>query len=286
MPGRSKGFCPKCRTPFDFDPKLAPGALVGGQYEVVGGLAHGGMGWIYLANDRNVNDRWVVLKGLLNTGDPDAARAAVAEKQYLAEVEHPLIVEIYNFVTAADGASYIVMEYVGGRSLNIILKDRMKASGRFSPIPVDQAIAYIVEILPAFSYLHLLGLLYCDFKPANIIQVGDGLKLIDLGGVRRIDDDQSPIYGTVGFQAPEVAKEGTSIASDLYTVARTLATLIFEFKGLPERVRDVAAVARRRADLRPARFAVPMAGEGHGSATGGPVPERRRDARPASRCAA
>ena len=231
VPSRSKGFCPKCRTPFDFDPKLQPGALVGGQYEVVGGLAHGGMGWIYLANDRNVNDRWVVLKGLLNTGDPDAARAAVAEKQYLAEVEHPLIVEIYNFVTAADGASYIVMEYVGGRSLNVILKDRMKATGRFAPIPVDQAIAYIVEILPAFSYLHLLGLLYCDFKPANIIQVGDGLKLIDLGGVRRVGDDQSPIYGTVGFQAPEVAKEGTSVASDLYTVARTLAVLIFEFKG-------------------------------------------------------
>ena len=59
VPGRPKGFCPKCRTPFDFDPKLQPGALVGGQYEVVGGLAHGGMGWIYLANDRNVNDRWV-----------------------------------------------------------------------------------------------------------------------------------------------------------------------------------------------------------------------------------
>ena len=55
--------------------------------------------------------------------------------------------------------------------------------------------------------------------------------MIDLGGVRRIDDDQSPIYGTVGFQAPEVAKDGTSIASDLYTVARTLAVLIFEFKG-------------------------------------------------------
>ena len=109
------------------------------------------MGWIYLARDRNVNDRWVVLKGLLNTGDPDASRAAVAEKQYLAEVEHPLIVEIYNFVTAPDGASYIVMEYVGGQSLNNLLKDRMKAAnGAFSPIPVDQAIAYIVEVLPAF----------------------------------------------------------------------------------------------------------------------------------------
>jgi len=181
----------------------------------------------------------VVLKGLLNTGDPDASRAAAAEKQYLAEVEHPLIVEIYNFVAAADGAFYIVMEYVGGRSLNNILKDRMAANrGSFSPIPVDQAIAYLVEILPAFGYLHSLGLLYCDFKPANMIQVGDGLKLIDLGGVRRVDDDTSPIYGTVGFQAPEVARDGCSVASDVYTVARTLAVLIFEFKGYQTKYLD------------------------------------------------
>ena len=104
--------------------------LLGGQYEVVGCLAHGGMGWIYLARDRNVNDRWVVLKGLLNAGDPDAYQAAVGEKQYLAEVEHPLIVEIYNFVTDADGSSYIVMEYVGGKTLNTILKDRDGEHGR------------------------------------------------------------------------------------------------------------------------------------------------------------
>ena len=231
-PGRTKGFCPKCRAPFDFDPKLSAGALLGGQYEVVGCLAHGGMGWIYLARDRNVNDRWVVVKGLLNAGDPDAFRAAVAEKQFLAEVEHPVIVEIYNFVSAPDGSSYIIMEYVGGQSLNNLLKSRMKAAnGAFSPIPLAQAIAYIIEVLPAFSYLHGLGLLYCDFKPANVIQVGDGIKLIDLGGVRRLDDDVTPIYGTVGFQAPEVPADGTSIASDVYTIARTLAVLVFEFKG-------------------------------------------------------
>ena len=70
QPGRTKGFCPKCRTPFDFDPRLQPGMLVGGQYEVAGCLAHGGMGWIYLARDRNVNGRWVVLKGLLNSWRP------------------------------------------------------------------------------------------------------------------------------------------------------------------------------------------------------------------------
>ena len=79
-PGRTKGFCPQCRTPYDFEPKLGAGVLLGGQYEVMGCLAHGGMGWIYLARDRNVNDRWVVLKGLLNAGDPDAYRAAVGEK--------------------------------------------------------------------------------------------------------------------------------------------------------------------------------------------------------------
>jgi serine/threonine-protein kinase PknG len=237
-PGRTKGFCPKCRTPFDFDPKLQPGSLLGGQYEIVGCLAHGGMGWIYLARDRNVNDRWVVVKGLLNAGDPDAYRAAVAEKQYLAEVEHPLIVEIHNFVAAPDGSSYIIMEYVGGQSLNNLLKSRMKTSGAYSAIPLDQAIAYMIEVLPAFSYLHGLGLLYCDFKPANLIQVGDGIKLIDLGGVRRVDDDVSPIYGTVGFQAPEVPADGTSVASDIYTIARTLAVLVFEFKGYQNRYVD------------------------------------------------
>jgi len=235
-PGRTKGFCPKCRTPYDFDPKLAPGTLLGGQYEIVGCLAHGGMGWIHLARDRNVNDRWVVVKGLLNAGDPDAYRAAVAEKQFLAEVEHPTIVEIHNFVVAPDGASYIVMEYVGGKSLNDLLKSRMRAAGgRFDPLPVDQAIAFMIEVLPAFSYLHGIGLLYCDFKPANVIQVGDGVKIIDLGGVRRIDDDVSPIYGTVGFQAPEVAAEGTSVPSDIYTIARTLAVLTFEFTGYQQR---------------------------------------------------
>ena len=49
-----------------------------------------GSGWIYLARDRNVSDRYVVLKGLLNTGDKDAFEAAVAERQFLAEVQHPL----------------------------------------------------------------------------------------------------------------------------------------------------------------------------------------------------
>jgi serine/threonine-protein kinase PknG len=231
QPGRAEGFCPKCGTAFSFTPKLQPGDLVANQYEVAGCLAHGGLGWIYLAKDHNVSDRWVVLKGLLNTGDKDALAVAIVEKQFLAQVEHPLIVEIYNFVTHED-AGYIVMEYVGGTSLKQILKDRMRANnGKFDPLPVDQALAYILEILPAFSYLHDLGLIYCDFKPDNLIQVGDAVKLIDLGGVRRIDDQESAIYGTVGYQAPEVAQVGPTVASDIYTIGRTCVVLMTEFRG-------------------------------------------------------
>lgn len=238
-PGRTNGFCPKCGSNFNFEPGLQPGVVVGGQYEVVGCLAHGGMGWIYLARDRNVNNRWVVLKGLLNAGDEDGYRAAVAEKEFLAEVEHPLIVEIYNFVTAPDGMSYIVMEYVGGKAISAMLKDRMAANnGQFSAIPVDQALAFIIEVLPAFAYLHSHGMLYCDFKPANIIQVGESIKLIDLGGVRQADDDVSPIYGTVGFQAPEVPSDGTTVASDIYTIGRSLAVMVFEFRGYQNRFVD------------------------------------------------
>jgi serine/threonine-protein kinase PknG len=230
-PGRTEGFCPKCRSPYSFTPKLKSGDLVAGQYAVAGPLAHGGLGWIYLARDRNVSDRWVVLKGLLNAGDADALAAAIAEQQFLAQVEHPLIVEIYNFVTH-EGAGYIVMEYVGGTSLKDILKDRMAVNkGEYNPLPVDQALAYTYEVLPAFQYLHDLGLVYCDFKPDNLIQVGDAVKLIDLGGVRRIDDEHSAIYGTVGYQAPEVGEVGPSVASDIYTIGRTLLVLCMEFRG-------------------------------------------------------
>jgi serine/threonine-protein kinase PknG len=230
-PGRTEGFCPNCRAAYSFTPKLRPGDLVAGQYQVAGCLAHGGLGWVYLARDKNVSDRWVVLKGLLNAGDPDAYAAAIAERQFLAEVEHPLIVEIYNFVMH-DGAGYIVMEYVGGTSLKQLLKLRMAQNkGRYSAIPLDQAIAYLIEVLPAFQYLHDLGLLYCDFKPDNLIQSGDAVKLIDLGGVRRIDDLHSAIYGTVGYQAPEVPTVGPSVASDIYTIGRTLAVLAMEFRG-------------------------------------------------------
>ncbi|MFJ6314806.1 tetratricopeptide repeat protein [Streptomyces californicus] len=235
-PGRTEGFCTKCGHPYSFVPKLNSGDIVHGQYEVVGCLAHGGLGWVYLAVDRAVSDRWVVLKGLLDTGDQDAMAAAISERRFLAEIEHANIVRIYNFVEHLDQRTgsldgYIVMEYVGGKSLKEIANERRTPAGKRDPLPVDQACAYGIEALEALGHLHGRNLLYCDFKVDNAIQSEDQLKLIDMGAVRRMDDDESAIYGTVGYQAPEVAELGPSVASDLYTVARTLAILTFDFQG-------------------------------------------------------
>jgi serine/threonine-protein kinase PknG len=226
QPGRTEGFCPECGTRYSFVPKLSRGDLVGGQYEVQGCIAHGGLGWIYLAIDRNVRNRWVVLKGLLNSGDTEAMEAAAAEVLALAEVQHPLIVQIYNFVEHPDSTGvpvgYIVMEFVGGTSLKQIRK------ARNDPLPPEQAVAYIIEIIPALGYLHSQGLAYCDFKPDNVMQTDEQLKLIDLGAVIAMDDEESSIYGTMGYQAPEIAETGPTVATDVYTVGRTLAVLVMD----------------------------------------------------------
>jgi serine/threonine-protein kinase PknG len=232
--GRAEGFCTNCGHHYSFTPKLSPGEILHDQYEVLGCLAHGGLGWIYLALDRAVADRWVVLKGLLDTGDADAMAAAVAEKRFLAEVEHPNIVKIHNFVQHHDvetntDVGYIVMEYVGGQSIKDMIKQIRQTEGQAACLPLSRAIAFTLEMLPPIGYLHTLDLLFCDFKPDNVVQTEEQLKLLDLGAVRHVDDDDSAVYGTIGYQAPEIASTGPSIASDLYTIGRTLAVMTFPF---------------------------------------------------------
>ncbi|WP_370375540.1 tetratricopeptide repeat protein [Micromonospora sp. HM5-17] len=238
-PGRTEGFCPYCGTPFSFVPRLNPGDIVNQRYEILGALAYGGVGWIYLARDRNVSDtvsdRWVVLKGLINTSDADAMASAVAERRFLVELDHPNIVKIHDFVEHPDPRTgtpvgYIVMEYVGGQSLRDMLLTRRRETGERA-LPLPEVLAYGIEILPALDYLHDRNLLYCDFKPDNVIHAEEQLKLIDLGAVRHVDDTTSAIFGTPGYQAPEIGTLGPSVASDIYTVGRALAVLSLDFRG-------------------------------------------------------
>jgi serine/threonine-protein kinase PknG len=233
-PGASEGACPHCGTLFSFSPQLETGELVADQYEVQGCIAHGGVGWVYLAIDRNVSDRWVVLKGLLQPGGEQAQAIAFAERQFLAMVNHPGIVKIYNFVEhpGFDGrpVGYIVMEYVGGTTLEAILAKQRAETPEGQPkpmMPVEQALGYLLEVMPALSYLHSLGLVYNDLKPENIMLTEDNVELIDMGAVSGIGDF-GYIYGTKGFQAPEIVRTGPTVATDVYTVGRTLARLTID----------------------------------------------------------
>ena len=124
------------------------------------------------------------------------------------------------------------MEYVGGTSLKQAKGDRL---------PVAEAIGFMLEILPALGYLHSIGLAYNDLKPENIMITEDQLKLIDLGAVSRINSF-GYLYGTPGYQAPEIVRTGPTVQTDIYTVGRTLAALTLNLRtrkgryveGLPE----------------------------------------------------
>ena len=167
-----RASAPSAGTAFSFAPKLAAGDVVGGQYEVVGCLAHGGLGWIYLARDRNVVGSLGRAQGPAQhrrrrRDGRRAGRAALPRRGRAPEHRPDLQLR-----RARRLERYIVMEYVGGTSLQAtILRNGREDNGE-SPIrcPLAQAIAYMLAILPAFGYLHDQGLLYCDFKPDNVIQ--------------------------------------------------------------------------------------------------------------------
>ena len=213
-----------------------------------------------------MSDSWRVLKGLLNTGDADAMAAAVAERQFLAAVDHPNIVRIYNFVQHTDPRSgetrRVHRDGVRGRPLAPADPAR-RAEELSRSVPVEHALAYAIEVLRALGYLHSRGLVYCDFKPDNVIQSEEMLKLIDMGGVRRIDDEDSPIYGTVGYQAPEIATDGPPRPPTCTRSGARWPVLTFEFTGYTGTYEHTLPDPGHRAAARAAGVVLPAAAPGH-----------------------
>lgn len=234
-PGRVEGFCPQCGTRYSFRPPLQPGVLVGdGQFKVEGAINHGGLGWVYRAWDCWVQRR-VVLKGLIDPDDPDNRQAAVAELEALADASHPNIVTVHTVVRhphplTGRNVDYIVMECLFGKSLKQLREERPSSDPY---LPVDQVCGFALEVLAALSHLHeKRGLLHCDVSADNVIHSTSGVKLIDLGAVRRINDwDNLILWGKPGYQDPTITTHGPSVATDLYTVARMMAVLSFPFPG-------------------------------------------------------
>ena len=202
----------------------------------------------------------------------------MAERQFLAEVTHPGIVKIYNFVEHDDKhgnpVGYIVMEYVGGTSLKQAKGDRL---------PVAEAIGFMMEILPALGYLHSIGLVYNDLKPENIMVTEEQLKLIDLGAVSRVNSF-GYLYGTPGYQAPEIVRTGPTVQTDIYTVGRTLAALTLNLRT--RKGRYVDGLPEDDPVLDGVRLVRPAAAPRHRPGPAAPVRQRRGDVRAAARRAA
>jgi serine/threonine-protein kinase PknG len=225
-PAPARGFCPHCGTAFSLRPPLRAGETIG-QYRIRGCVGRGGQGWVYLAGDLNLDEDPVALKGLR---DAAFQEVLAAERSTLIAVRHRDIVDIRNFVQRRDPDTgrldgFIVLEFLDGLSL----EDKALRAGGI--LPVAEALSYILATLPALGYLHDSGLVYGDFKPPNVMQVGDRVKLVDLGAVSPIG---RPAHGrtwvTPGFAAPEILRrQGPGVASDVYSVGRTLASLTMRF---------------------------------------------------------
>ena len=150
-----------------------------GPYTIQSNLGHGGMADVYLAWDSA--NRWqVALKVLRGTSGKDARLQKRFEREAaaLTKLRHPHIVQIFATGQAADGRSYIAMEYVAGGDLEALID---RAAGQ--KLPISEAVYLMRRVAGAIAYAHGQGVIHRDLKPSNILLRADTGEpvVVDLG---------------------------------------------------------------------------------------------------------
>ncbi len=189
-----------------------------GRYKVVNELGRGTMGVVYKAHDPQI-DRMVALKVLRpdRVVSQDFVLRFLREAKAIGRISHPNIVTVYD-VGQDHGTIYIAMEYLEGRPLNEVIKDRT--------VPVDETVGMCVQVAEALEYAHRQGIIHRDIKPSNIILTPDNrIKLTDFGIARIEDPDAAQqtqagdILGTPVYMAPEqVMGQKADGRTDLYAL--------------------------------------------------------------------
>ncbi len=201
---------------------MKEGVLLNNRYQLLERLGTGGMSDVFRARDLML-ERSVAIKVLHETYSDDKAfqERFRQEARAAANLSHPNIVTVHDF-GYDQGQLFIVMEYVPGKDLKTILRQR----GRYS---VEEAIPLIVQACAGIGYAHRAGLVHCDVKPHNMIVTPDGrLKVTDFGIARALstitpDERVDVVWGSPQYFSPEQAVgEPPSPASDVYSLGVVL----------------------------------------------------------------
>jgi len=185
-------------------------------------LGAGGMGAVYLARHEGLNKPMAVkILPPEFASNPDFIERFMREARLAARLEHPNVVQVHD-VGTEHGVYYITMQYVEGRSLDVILKERKKFS-------VSESVSIVKRVAIALAAAHKLGVVHRDIKPANILLSKDGvIKVADFGLAKDSDSNRTisgtgQIVGTPYYMSPEQA-QGLSVdsRSDLYSLGATL----------------------------------------------------------------
>jgi eukaryotic-like serine/threonine-protein kinase len=206
-----------------------------GNYRIVSELGKGGMGMVYRAEHVQLG-RPAALKMLLPqySSNPSIVQRFFNEARAASAIDHPGIVEVFDFGTHTDGAAYIVMALLKGESL----EQRIKRA-RVSPM---DAAAIIAQVLGALAAAHARGIAHRDLKPDNIFLVPNELmpgntqiKLLDFGIAKLSGDgaggsqtQTGVMMGTPAYMSPEqcMGKSDLDHRTDLYSIGCILYQLL------------------------------------------------------------
>ena len=218
-----------------------------GNYYVQRLLGAGAMGQVFLGVHPKI-DRQVAIKVLNQdlSDRPDMSKRFLSEAKAVNHIDHPNIVQVFDFGTLPDGRLYLVMEYLTGEDLGHYLAHRERLS-------IEETLVIFKQISSALDAAHKMGIVHRDLKPDNvfIIKSQDELsvKLIDFGIAKLLEPDlrgedhtaTGIIIGTPAYMSPEQAMGHTSEispSSDIYSLAVMIFQMLsgrlpFESKFVP-----------------------------------------------------